>query len=102
MSETISSTSWVYAIIQNPGGLEQLVGYKDENEIQYIPTLKSKEDAENFLSYMKREPGIKYEAQAIIYEDILNYASENSFLIFFVDKEGNIKEKIDPNTILNQ
>ncbi len=96
MSNSISDTAWVYAIVKNPGAREQLVGFTDNEGIRYIPIIKSKEDAEDFLSYTEREPGQKYEVQAIIYEDIKEYALNNNFIIFLVDKKGAVKEKIDP------
>ena len=96
MSQIISKNTWVYAIIQNPGGSEQLVGFMDNNNVKYLPVIKAKEDAEYFLSYMTREPGMRYEVQAIIYEDVLTYAKENCFQLYIIDKEGNITHKIDP------
>lgn len=98
MNTPISNSTWVYTIIQNPGGFEQLVGYEeDTTKVKYIPAMHTKDDAEIFLSYMQREPGTRYEVQAIIYEDLLEYAKGNQFLIFFVDKEGNILEKMSAN-----
>ena len=94
MTTTISPTTWVFAIIRNSGGNEQLVGFKDESGLKYIPILKDKDSAEIFMTYMQREPGTKYEVQAIIYEDVANYSSANHFSIYVVDKNGAIIEKI--------
>ena len=94
MNNKISNNSWVYVIIQNPGAFEQLVGFEDDNK--YIPVNKTKEEAEVFLTYIPREPGKKYEIQAIIYEDVINYAANNHFMVYIVNNEGKIIEKIDP------
>ena len=38
MTKEIKATSWVYVLVQNPGGDEQIVGQKDsDNDIAFIP-----------------------------------------------------------------
>ncbi len=95
MSQSISNTTWVYVIIKKSNGSEQLAGFEDKNGVKYLPVIKSKEDSEVFLSYMDHEKGVRFEIQAIIYEDVILYAKENGFNIFIVDKNGKILEKIN-------
>jgi hypothetical protein len=45
---------------------------------------------------MNREPGVRYEVQAIIFEDILKYAKEHQSQIYVVNDKGVIQEKGAP------
>ncbi|MBU0990902.1 MAG: hypothetical protein KJ737_00290 [Proteobacteria bacterium] len=94
MNISISNDTWVFAIIKHPGGSEQLTGFQDEAGVKYIPVLKTRKAAEVFLSYMNREPGVRYEIQAIIFEDILKYSRENQFCTCIVDEKGVVQEKV--------
>lgn len=93
---SLAKNKWVFAIIKNPGSGEQLTGFQTDQGIKYVPVLRTKENAEVFLSYMQREPGVRYEIQAIIFEDVLSYAKENECLVFITDEKGVIEEKITP------
>jgi hypothetical protein len=92
MAFSISNETWVYAVIGNPGADEKLAAFHEENESTYIPILKTKNEAELFLSCMPRQPGIRYEVQALIFEDILSYAKENKSLVYVVNDKGVIQE----------
>ncbi len=90
---SIAKETWVYAVISNSGENEKLNGFQDKNGAIFIPILKTKNDAEGFLGYMPRKPGIRYEVQAIIFEDVLKYARENGSSVYLVNEKGEILEK---------
>ena len=100
MNNKIDATTWVYVLIQNPGGNEQIVGQHDkESDTSFIPAFLGKEAAEQGVIFMPREKGHKYEIQAIIYEDLDRFAVENQFLIFILDEDGKVKEKLAPGMV---
>ncbi len=95
---TIDKHAWVYIIVVNPGANEQFLGLEDkETKISFIPAFMDKETCRENLYDLPREKGNKHEIQAIIYEDLVRYASENTSLIFMLDGEGKVTDKIDPN-----
>ena len=97
MTETITATSWVYVLVQNPGGNEHIVGQHDgQNDISYIPIFMNKDSAMQGILHMAKEKGQKYEIQAIIYEDLERFAAKGGFIVFVVDDEGNVIEKRVP------
>ncbi len=97
MGKKIAPTTWVYIVVQDPGPNETIVGQVDsENDISFIPAFSNKEDATKGRYLMATDKGSEYEVQAIIYEDLAKYASENAFLIFMVDEDGKIVEKLAP------
>jgi len=97
MNTTIDKSQWVFIAIQDPGKNEQIAGLHDKkNNTYFIPAfLKKHEAAECFLN-LPRESGKKYEVHAITFEELVNYALKNGFLILILDKEGKILEKISP------
>jgi hypothetical protein len=97
MIQNISATTWVYVLVQNPGGDEQIVGQQDmENHITFIPMFLDKDSAMQAVVHMVKEPGKKYEIQAIIYEDLAVYAARGGFLIMVLDGQGQVIDKIAP------
>jgi hypothetical protein len=96
---SLSKKSWVYVVVSNPGENEKLTGFQDKNGSTFIPILKTKNDAEGFLGYMPREPGVCYELQTIIVEDILKYARENRSFVYVVNKKGEILESWSPDSV---
>ncbi|MBT3310674.1 MAG: hypothetical protein HN379_01630 [Desulfobacteraceae bacterium] len=97
MDNPLNEDSWVWVMIQNPGENEQLLGQiEEETDTSFIPTFVGKEEALKCYGLLARENNIKYEAQAIIYEDLVNHASNNGFMIFLLDSEGKILKKIKP------
>jgi hypothetical protein len=97
MMSSMTPSSWVYVLIQNPGSNERIVGQHDpEHEIAFIPTFKDKEAAMQGVIHLPKDKGHKYEIQAIIYEDLENYAAKEQFLIFILDDRGRIIEKRIP------
>ena len=97
MTKDIKTDSWVYVLVQNPGGDEQIVGQQDiESKIAFIPTFADKDSAMQGVIHMVKESNKKYEIQAIIYEDLARYAAKGGFMLFILDAQGRIMEKRVP------
>lgn len=97
MIQKISATTWVYVLVQNPGGNEQIVGQRDtENDIAFIPTFLDKDSALQGVVHMVKEQGQKYEVQAIIYEDLAGYAAKEGFVLMVLDGKGQVLDKLAP------
>jgi hypothetical protein len=94
---TTTATDWLYVVVQNPDMDAQIMGQLDEaHDIRFIPAFKSREDAQQGLLQLTTARGVKYEIQALIMEDLQRYASEMGSLIFLLDVDGHILEKIAP------
>ena len=97
MENSIKKDTWIWVIVQDPGGDEQFLGQLDEeNDISFIPAFFQKEDAEQCFLQLQRQKGLKYEIQAIFYDELSQDASKNGFMIFMLNAEGEILEKIKP------
>jgi hypothetical protein len=96
MTISIAKHTWVYAVFNFSEGNEQLTGFQDQASGTFIPILKTNHEAEVFLGYIPREPGTRYEVQAIMFEDVLNYARANGSLVYLVNEKGEILEKETP------
>jgi hypothetical protein len=46
------------------------------------------------MFHLHLEKKKKYEVQAIIYEDLAHHAAENGFLVFVLDDEGKVLERL--------
>ena len=91
MGKNISIASWVWVIISDPGKNEEIVGQHDQNKgIDFIPTFMTKDEAMQGFMNLPREKGHKYEVQAIIFEDLAEYAKHNGFKILFLDEDGKV------------
>ncbi len=101
MDKQPKKDAWVYVAVENPGGNERFVGYThpENSETAYIPAFLSKEEAQTCFINMPRDQGKKYEIQAVIYEDLARDAASNGFLIFILDSEGTIQNKVDPAAV---
>ena len=96
MSKLIEKDQWVWVVIQDPGGVEQFLGQQDaKNDETFIPVFLEKEEAQQGLSFLVREKGLKYEVQAIIYEDLSQRAGEYGFMLFLLNGAGEVLEKIE-------
>jgi hypothetical protein len=92
---TIKADTWLYVLIQKRGANDQIVGQMDtEHDISYIPAFKSKEEAQQAMFHLKLERKRKYEVQAVIYEDLADHAREDGFVIFVLDEEGTVIERL--------
>ncbi len=97
MTKEINATSWVYVLVQNPGGAEQIVGQRDlESDVAFIPLFLDKDSAMQGVVHMVKEKGQKFEIQAIIFEDLASYAAQGGFILFVLNAEGQIIEKRVP------
>jgi hypothetical protein len=95
MTISITATTWVYVLVQNPGGDEQIVGQRDlENDITFIPMFLDKDSAMQGVVHMVKEQGKKFEVQAIIYEDLAGYAAQGGFILMVLDGRGQVIDKL--------
>jgi len=97
MRKEIKPDSWIWVVVQNRGPYEQFLGqrYEDEN-VSFIPAFFEKEDAQQCLIHMTTHKGDKYEVQAIFYKELAEDAAKNGFMIFMLNADGEILEKISP------
>ncbi len=97
MNEKIKMNRWVYIIVQDPDRNEQFLGQHDEEaDISFIPFFMEKDDAMQCLPILVRDIFKKFEVHAILYEDLLSYADENSFQLYLLSGKGEILDKIAP------
>ncbi len=97
MSTLIHENQWVWVVIQDPGENEQFLGQHDkENDISFIPTFLEKEDALECLIHLSRKKKHKYEVQAILYEELARDSAKNGFMIFILNRAGEVLDKIKP------
>ena len=97
MGNVIKADQWVWVMVQDPGGKEQFFGLHDEGEgISFIPVFLEKEIALQCFINLPRDSGKKYEAQAILYEDLAVQSARNGFSLHLFDAEGRVMEKINP------
>ncbi len=88
---------WVWVVVQDPGGNEHFLGQHDQQEdISYIPAFSDKETAQQGLLNLTRQPGLKYEVQAILREELLKDAAAGGFMIILLNENGEVLEKIKP------
>ena len=55
---------------------------------------KEKDDALMCMPLMTRDKKIKYEAQAVIFSDLKEQAAESGFVLYLLDNEGRVLEKL--------
>ena len=97
MTTSIKNDTWIWVVVQDPGGDEQFLGQlNEEKNISFIPAFFKKEDAEQCFLQLHRQKGIKYEIQAIFFDELSKDASKHGFLIYMLNAEGEILEKITP------
>jgi spore cortex formation protein SpoVR/YcgB (stage V sporulation) len=92
---TIQANTWLYVTVQKSGSGEQIVGQTDaESDISFIPAFLNKESAQQAMFHLPLEKKKRYEIQAIIYEDLAVHAAESGFLIFVLDEDGKVLERL--------
>ena len=97
MSDIIEGNPWLWVMVQGDVGNEQYVGqYDPENDFSFIPAFLTKEEGLKGFNLVKREKGRNMEVQAVRYKELLKDCAANGFMLFIVDSEGVVKEKIDP------
>ncbi len=93
----INPTDWVYVLIQNPGADERMVGQHDaQTGLSYVPVFMDKDTAMQGVVHIAKEKYNKYEIQAIIFEDVCHFATREKFELFFIDAEGNVLDRWEP------
>jgi hypothetical protein len=98
MKKILDDMAWIYVVVQNPGANEQFFGLHDKaSDVSYIPAFLTKESAQGCLLHLPTERGKKYEIHAVMFGDLKNDAFGNGFLIFVLDEDGKIVEKIFPD-----
>ena len=97
MKKELKPDTWIWVVVQNPGPHEQFLGqlYEDQN-VSFIPAFFEKEDAQQCLIHMTTSKGVKYEVQAIFFEELAEDAIQHDFMIFMLNADGEILEKIKP------
>jgi len=97
MKKELKPDTWIWVVVQNPGPGEQFLGqnYEDQN-VSFIPAFFEKEAAQQCLIQMTTNKGDKYEVQAVFFEELAEDAAKNDFMIFMLNADGEILEKIRP------
>ena len=89
--------AWIWVIVQNPGSDEKFLGqYDDKKDLSFIPAFHEKDIAQQAVGKLITERGTKYEAQAILLEELTKDAAQHGFLIFMLNADGEIVEEISP------
>jgi hypothetical protein len=88
---SIDKDTWIWVIVQNPGGAEMFLGqYDEKNDLSFVPAFYEKEAAGTCLELMDRDENLKYEVQAIKYGLLEKYCSENGFVVFICNGNGEV------------
>ena len=97
MDNEIKPDTWIWVIVQDPGVNEQYLGQLDEETGEsFIPAFHQKEDAVQCLLQMATNRGKKYEVQAICFDELAKDAKKYGFMIFMLNENGEISQKIGP------
>ena len=97
MSQLTEKNPWIWVMIQGEGGNEHYVGQHDaDTDISFVPGFRSKEEALKSYHLIKKDTGQKYEVQAIRLKELSKDCANNGFMIFILDGDGKILEKMTP------
>jgi len=97
VTDKLSSDTWIWVIVQNPGENEQFLGqHDDKKNVSFIPAFYEKDIAQQCLIQLITEKGNKYEAQAVLFEELAKDAAQHGFSIFMLNADGEILEEIAP------
>ena len=97
MNKEIKSDTWIWVVVQDPGSNEQFLGqHDDKKDVSFIPAFYEKDAAQQCLIQLITEKGEKYEAQAILFEELAKDAAQHGFLIFMLNADGEILKEIAP------
>lgn len=95
MSSSLKEDQWVYVVIQDPGRNEQYLGqHETEQDISFIPVFLQKDDAFMCMNLLVRDKTKKYEIQAVMVDDLKTHAAAGGFMVYVLNNEGGIVEKI--------
>ena len=96
MSNTIAPENWIYVLVEVTANSEQIIGRHDtERNIRFIPIFTDRDSAQ--LGAVRLAIENKFEIQAMLFEDLLQYASANHSLIFVMNQQGAIQTKMTPD-----
>ena len=91
----IKGNPWVWIVVVDPGRHEQFLGQHDqERSVSFLPAFFEKEEAVKGLDRLTRDEGHTYEVQAIRYQDLARNARAGGFVIFLLDGDGKVLEKV--------
>jgi len=97
MKTRLENDTLIFVAIQNPGKDENFFGlHNEETDMSYIPAFLNKDDAQSCLIHLPTKKGEKYEVQAVMYGELAKDALQHEFLIFILDGDGKIIDKILP------
>ncbi len=97
MNKKESTDRWVYIVVQDPESEAQILGQHDEeSDIFFIPAFGERDTALQCLGLMTKDKDKKYEAQAMLLNELEKDAAQGGFLIFIMDENGNVIEKLEP------
>lgn len=92
---TVDANTWLYVAIQKNVPADKIVGQVDaEHNISFIPAFLDKDAAQQAMFHLKLEKLKKYEIQAIICEDLVRHATEGGFVVFVLDEDGKVLERL--------
>ena len=96
MSNNIAPEKWIYVLVEVIAEVEQIVGRHDtERNIRFIPIFMDRDTAQ--IGAVRLAIENKFEIQAMLLDDLLQYASANQSLIFVMDQQGAILTKMTPD-----
>ena len=96
MTDKLTDT-WIWVIVQDPSENEQFLGqHDDEKDVSFIPAFHEKDIAQQAVGNLITEKGTKYEAQAVLLDELSKDAAQHGFLIFMLNADGEILEEISP------
>ena len=96
IAELTLKNPWVWVLVQGSDADEQFVGLQDQ-DIWFIPTFLTKDEASACMTDMPREKGKTYEVQAIRYQYLKRQAADSGFMLFILNGAGKICGKIEPD-----
>lgn len=97
MDGLIAGNPMVWVFVQTVDNVETYAGqYLEDLEVSFIPLFLEREQAEACLSLVPGKKGIRLELQAIRYLELARDAKRQGFLLFVLDADGNVLEKIAP------
>lgn len=92
---TIDADTWLYVAVQKDVPADKIVGQVDaEHDISFIPAFLTKDTAQQAMFHLNLQKQKKYEIQAIICEDLIRHATEGGFVIFVLDEDGKVLERL--------
>jgi hypothetical protein len=97
MTKSVDQNEWVWVVVQSHGGKEAFLGQQEEGGASFIPLFRKKDHALMCLNLMVRDKKEKQEVQAVIYSDLYDEAAKREFMLYVLDGEGKILEKIEPD-----